>query len=61
MYVVAAANSETGDILPMTEEGHNVYMMCVILTQYILNKGLKKFGDRGKQAVVEELISLKDG
>ena len=34
--------------------------MGVIMTQYSLNKGLKKFGDRGEKAVVKELSSLKD-
>ena len=53
MYAVAAASSNTGDILPMTEEDHDVYIMGVIMTQYSLNKGLKEFGERGEEAVVK--------
>ena len=44
----------------MTKEDHDVYIMGVIMTQYILNKGLKAPGDGGEEAVVKELSSLKD-
>ena len=60
MYALADATSDTGDILPMTEQDHDDYIMGVIMTQYSLNKGLEEFGDRGKEAVVKELSSLKD-
>ena len=60
MYAVAAEHSETGNILPMTKEDHDVYIMGVILTQYSLNKGLKEFGKHGEETVVKELSSLKD-
>ena len=32
MYAVAAAASDTGDLLPMTKENRNVYIMGVIMT-----------------------------
>ena len=32
MYAVTAANSETGDVLPMIKEDHDIYSMGVILT-----------------------------
>ena len=60
MYAVAAANSETCGVLPMTKEGRVVYIMGVILTWCSLNKGLKEFGERGEQAVVKEFSRLKD-
>ena len=60
MYAIAAANSETGEILPMTEQDRDDYITGIIMTQYSLNKGLKEFGDRGEEAVVKELSSLKD-
>ena len=44
----------------MTEEDRDVYIMGVITTQYSLKKGLKEFGDCGKEAVVKEVSSLKD-
>ena len=53
MYAIAAANADNGDILPMTKEDHDVYIMGVIMTQYSLNKGLKAFGDQGEEAVVK--------
>ena len=47
--------------MPMTKEDHDTYIIGVILTQYSLNnnKGLKEFGERGEEAVVKELSSLK--
>ena len=60
MYAVTAANSETGDVLPMTKEDHDTYIISVILTQYSHNNGLKEFCKRGEEAVVKELSSLKD-
>ena len=60
MYAIAAANSDTGELLPMTEQDRDDYIMGIIMTQYSLNKGLKEFGDRGEEAVVKELSSLKD-
>ena len=60
MYAIAAAASDNGDILHMTKEDCSVYIMGVITTQYSLNKGLEEFEDRGEEAVVKELSSLKD-
>ena len=60
MYVIAAANADNGDILPITIEDCDVYIMGVIVTQYSYNKGLKAFVDQGEEALVKELISLKD-
>ena len=60
MYAVAAADSETDNVLPMTKEDRNSYIIGVILTQYSLNKGLQEFSERGDEAVVKELSSLKD-
>ena len=60
MYTIAAATSDTGYLLPMTEEDCHVYIMGVIMTQYSHNKGLKEFGNHGEQDVVKELVSLKD-
>ena len=41
MYAITAANSETGDVLPMTKEDRDTYIIGVILTQYSINKGLE--------------------
>ena len=60
MYAIAAATSDTGDLLPMTKEDCNVYIMRVVMTQYSLNKGLEEFGEHGEEAGVKELSSLKD-
>ena len=48
MYDGAAVNFETSDVLPMTEEDHDLYITGVILTQYSFNKGLKEFGEHGE-------------
>ena len=53
MYALAAASSDTGDLLPMTKEDRDVYIMGVIMTQYSLKKGLKEFGERMEEAVVK--------
>ena len=45
MYAIAAAKADNGNILPMTEEDRDVYIMGVIMTQYSLNRRLKAFGD----------------
>ena len=60
MYAVAAANSETGDALPMTKEDRDTYIICINFPEYSLNKGLKEFGEGGEEAVVKEPSSLKD-
>ena len=44
----------------MTKEDHDTYTKCVILTQYILNKGLKEFGKCGEETIVKELSSLQE-
>ena len=45
MYAVAAPSSETGDVLSMTKEDRDTYIMGVIMTQYSIKKGLKEFGE----------------
>ena len=42
MHAVTAPNSETCDVLPMTEEDCDISIMGIILTQYSLNKELKE-------------------
>ena len=58
MYAVAAANSEIGNVLYMTKEYRDTYIMGVILTQYSPNKSLKDFGECRGEAVLKELSSL---
>jgi hypothetical protein len=41
---------------------HHAYVILqsIIMTQYNLKQGIKKFGDKGKQAVLTELQQLYD-
>ena len=36
MYAIAAATSDTGNLLPMTEEDLDVYIMGVIMTDVLV-------------------------
>ena len=49
-----------GGLAQMTEAERDQWVLGVILTQYSLNKGLKKFGVKGEESVVKELTQHHD-
>eukprot|EP00957_Ditylum_brightwellii_P006795 515186-Ditylum_brightwellii.AAC.1 len=39
-------------------EYHEVHLVHYVLTQYLLHKGLQKFGEKGEEAVMDEFKQL---
>ena len=54
-------NTEVQDLQPMTDEETREHVLGIIMAQqHTLHTGLRKFGSKGKQAVLKELEQLQD-